>query len=144
MTRLPTTSLMPPLPHGRHCESPAGRVAVFQILRTQTPMVGRWPSGTSLRVGYRGGLRKIPSGHSPQFGQRLRLLKDCQRGLLLLVRRIAVLAEDALDEHSEICPYIFPHGPVYRDVSPNGLNQFLGDGPESRLAKHLHGTVVCL
>ena len=38
----------------------------------------------------------------PVEGEELGLLQDCLGGFLLLVRRIAVLAQDALDDYAQM------------------------------------------
>ena len=61
--------------------------------------------------------------------QDLGLLEHGSRRLLLLVRWVAVLAEDALDEDPQLRPDVVADGPVNRDVCADGAaGEKLTDG----------------
>jgi hypothetical protein len=62
--------------------------------------------------------------------QRLRLFQHGLGGLLLLVRGIAVSAEDALDDGAEVGADALAEGPVHGDVVADGLDGFAGDALE--------------
>jgi len=70
------------------------------------------------------------------------LLQHRLRCLLLLVWRVAVLAQTALDEHAELGPHILTQGPVDGDVAADGLDGLLGNGAQRLVAQHLDGAVV--
>ena len=57
----------------------------------------------------------------------VRLLQHRLRRLLLLVRRIAVLAQDALHEHAQLGADVLAQRPVDRDVVADGLDQLARD-----------------
>ena len=61
-----------------------------------------------------------------------RLLQHRLRRLLLLVRRVAVLAQDALHEDPELGADVLADGPVDGDVGADGLDQLAGDRPQRR------------
>src|SRR5690554_2829975 len=63
----------------------------------------------------------------PLRGEQLRLLDHGLRRLLLLVRRVAVLAQDAADHDAEPCPYVLAHGPVDGDVVADRVHQLPRD-----------------
>jgi hypothetical protein len=74
----------------------------------------------------------------------LRLLQHRLRRLLLLVRRVAVLAQDALDEHAELGANVLAQGPVDGHVGAHGLDELARDAAQGRVAEHGHGAVVRL
>lgn len=82
------------------------------------------------------------SGACPDFGQHFRLLQHCLRRLLLLVGRIAVFAEDTLDEHAQLRADVFADGPVDGDVFAHRFDQLPRDGAEGFVAQDLDGAVV--
>ena len=49
------------------------------------------------------------------------MLEHRLRGLLLLVRRVTVLAQDALDDDAKLRPDILAQGPVDGDVVGRGI-----------------------
>ncbi len=76
--------------------------------------------------------------------QCLRLLEDGLRGFLLLVRRVAMLAQHALHQVPQVRPHVLPLCPVDGHVVLHGLHQLLRDLLEGRLAQDLHCAVVGL
>jgi hypothetical protein len=70
------------------------------------------------------------------------LLYDSQRGLLLLVGRAAVLAEDAADGAAQVGADAFLDGPVVGHVAVQGYDQVAGDGAQGVVAEDLDGAVV--
>lgn len=80
--------------------------------------------------------RRHGSGR-PGLGRNFRLFEDDLRGPLLLVGRIALFAQDALDEDAELGADILAHCPVDRDVLADGRDQFSCDKIERGLAEHV-------
>src|SRR5438128_7747586 len=78
----------------------------------------------------------------PHLGKHLGLLEHCLCGFLLLVRRIAVLAQDAFYQDTELGPDIVTDRPVDRDIPPDHRNQFPGNRFERVIPKNLDGAVV--
>ncbi len=70
------------------------------------------------------------------------MLQNSLSCFLLLVRRIAVLSQDALDH----CPHLGPdalfHGPINRGVLADRVQQFQRDLLQCFIAKNLNGTVI--
>ena len=65
-------------------------------------------------------------------------------GLLLLVGRVAVLAEDPFHQDPQLRPHVVPHRPVDGHVLPHGVGELAGDVFERRLAEDLDRAVVRL
>ena len=63
----------------------------------------------------------------PGGRQDFRLLQHRLRRLLLLVRRIPVLAQDAPDKPAQVRPHVLAQRPVDGDVAADGLDQLAGD-----------------
>lgn len=61
------------------------------------------------------------SHRGPFVRQHLCLLQYRLRRLLLLVRRVAVFAQDAFDAHAHLCPHILPHRPIDGDIAAHRL-----------------------
>jgi hypothetical protein len=49
-------------------------------------------------------------------------------GLFLLVWRVAMPAQDALDQDAQVGAHVFAYGPVDGHVVPDSLDQLPGDG----------------
>jgi len=64
--------------------------------------------------------------------------------MLLLVGRVAVLAQQALDHHPHLRPCALAQVPVDGRVAPDGRDQLLRDLLERDVAEHGHGAVVGL
>jgi len=62
----------------------------------------------------------------------------------LLVRRVAVLSEDALDDDSELGADVFPDGPVDGDVGSDGFDELAGDALKGFVAEDGDRAVVGL
>jgi hypothetical protein len=84
----------------------------------------------------------ISSG--PVGAEQLGLFEDGVSRLLLLVGRVAVFAENALDCDADFGADGFALGPVDGDVVANGSHQLLSDGLKCGLAQHLDSAVVDL
>ena len=97
------------LPDGLHGARGDGRVGVVVFL-----------------VGEAAEVTSALSSH-PFLRQHLGLLQHGLRRLLLLVRRVAVLAQDALHDHAQLRPHVLAHRPVDGDVLPHRLDQLAGD-----------------
>lgn len=54
------------------------------------------------------------------------MLKDSLGGFLLLIGRVAVLAQDALDQAPQVGAGVFAYRPVNRNICSDGLDKFLG------------------
>src|SRR5208282_4891481 len=81
-------------------------------------------------------------GCRPSFREQRRLLQDGLRCLFLLIRRVAVFAQDALDEHAQLGTDVFAHCPVDTRILSYRRDQLAGDRLERRLAQHLDRAVV--
>jgi hypothetical protein len=66
--------------------------------------------------------RATPNITQPTFRQRLRLLQDGLDRCILKIRRIAVLAQDALDEYAHPRPCRF-----HSNIAPEAGKEFVGD-----------------
>src|SRR5436853_627956 len=64
---------------------------------------------------------------SPFVAEKLGLFEDGLGGDFLLVRWIAVLAEDPLDQDAQLGADVFADRPVDRDVLANVFHEFAGD-----------------
>ena len=85
-----------------------------------------------------------PSEHRPHLRQHLRLFEYRLRSLLLFVRRIAVLAQDAFDQHTQLRADVVAERLVNSDILAHRLDQLPRDGAERVVAEHFHRTVVGL
>ena len=85
------------------------------------------------------GLHLTHSADSTSACSRHRL-----RRFLLLVRWVAVLAEDAPNQPAEVCTYILAERPVDGDVAPDGLDELAGDVSERLVSEHLDCAVIGL
>src|SRR5712692_2246222 len=64
----------------------------------------------------RAGLERHAELCGPVFAQQFRLGHDGKRGLLLLVRGVAMCAENAFHNRPHAGADAFLYGPIYRDV----------------------------
>jgi len=85
---------------------------------------------------------EISNAFRPITAEQFRLLQNGLRGLLLFVRWIAVFAEDAANEHSDLCLGGFAERPVNRHAFADMGNQFPGDIFQRRFAENFNGAVV--
>jgi len=53
-----------------------------------------------------------------------------------------VLAEDAFDQHAQLCAHVLAQRPVDRHVTPHGFHQLPGNLLQCRLAEDFDGAVV--
>ena len=83
------------------------------------------------------------SRHRPAFRQRLRLFQHRLCGLLLHVRRVAMLAQNTAHPRAKEGAHVLPQGPIYRDVAADGIDQFARDVTQRIVSQHLHRAVVC-
>src|SRR5262245_6888340 len=74
--------------------------------------------------------------------QQLRLLKNEVRRRFLLVGRIPILSQNALDRAAELGTYGFLDGPVDRHVIPNALGNFACDDVETLVPEHFAGAFM--
>src|SRR4051794_17816173 len=86
--------------------------------RSSSPLLPRSP------VGARG----------PLVGEGFQLLDDLVDGVLLLLRWVAVLGEETLDDRAEAGLDVVAGGPIDREVGANCNDQVSGDGGELLLA----------
>ena len=69
-------------------------------------------------------------GGEEGFGEGFGLFEDDQGGLVLLVGRVAVAAEDALDGDAELGADVGAQCPVEGGVAADGFDEFAGDGAQ--------------
>ena len=62
----------------------------------------------------------------------------------MFVWRVAVLAEDAFDEHAQVRADVLAHGPVDGCVGADGGHDLARDGAEGFVSEDLDGAVVGL
>jgi len=62
--------------------------------------------------------------------------------LFLLVGRVAVLLEDALDINTQFGTDVLTHGPINGDIAANCFDQFTGNALEGLIAKHLDRGII--
>ena len=89
-------------------------------------------------------LVKAPSYHRPTLAKDFRLLQNEFSRPCLLVWRIAVLAQDTLDDDAQLGADVFANRPVDRHVLLNCLHQLTIDLNQCRLAEHFHRAFVDL
>ena len=65
---------------------------------------------------------QLKRSNGPTCRQHFGLLNHRSRGAVLLVRRIAVLAQDALDETAEVGAHVLAQRPVDGDVGAHGAD----------------------
>jgi hypothetical protein len=80
----------------------------------------------------------------PDLGQHLCLFKHRLGSLLPPVRRVAILAEDALHQHPEMSADVVADRPVDGHILADSIDQFAGNHLEGVVAKDLDGAVVGL
>jgi hypothetical protein len=71
----------------------------------------------------------LPS--TPLDGKHLRLLLNSLSRLFLLVRRIAVLTQNALDDEAKVRPHVVPNRPIDSQVLPHGCDEFSNNRAQS-------------
>ncbi len=76
----------------------------------------------------------LDASDGPDLAEDFGLLEDELRCALLLVGRVAVLAENPLDDDSQVGSNVFANGPVDCQVASHSLHEVLGDHLEDVVA----------
>ena len=100
--------------------------------------------GASTRPRRTYNLPTIPSPPSPPLRQQLRLFQHRPCRLLLLVRRIAMLAQNTAAHHTKAGAHVLSNGPINRNIPANRIHQLARDLSQRLVPQHLHRAVVRL
>ena len=116
----------------------SGQQGGNDVNTTSALLVKRASSPTQIRD------RSSASRSRPSLRKDFSLLQDRPRRLLLLVRRVPVLAQDAPDQPAQVRPHVLTQRPVDGDVAAHGLYQLASNVAQCFIAEHLDRAVIGL